>query len=160
MSSATSSRPPSLTTGHPRTVTALEVEQFRDKRLTEVSPSTVFRELDRLKALLGYAKKKGLVSTNVADEVKFPRIPKKSYDWLRSPELGPFLEACQGEFESIAKVAIFTGLRRREVVFLQRSDVDLLNTVICVRSKSHLGFAPSLARSEASPSTPCFALFS
>jgi len=139
---------------HPRTVTALEVEQFRDKRLTEVSPSTVFRELDRLKALLGYAKKKGLVSTNVADEVKFPRIPKKSYDWLRSPELGPFLEACQGEFESIAKVAIFTGLRRREVVFLQRSDVDLLNNVICVRSKSHLGFRPKSGKERSIPIDP------
>jgi hypothetical protein len=34
--------------------------------LNEVSASTVFRELDRLRALVGYAKKKGLVPANVA----------------------------------------------------------------------------------------------
>ena len=136
---------------HPRTVTAAEVEQFRDERLNEVSASTVFRELDRLRALLGYAKKKGLVPSNVTHEVKFPKVPRKSYDWLRSPELGPFLEGCLGDFETIAKVTIFTGLRRREVVFLQRSDVDLLNAVISVRSKPHLGFRPKSGKERSIP---------
>jgi integrase len=139
---------------HPRTVTAQEVEAFRDKRLQEVSPTTVVRELDRIRALLGYAKKKGLVGINVADQVKFPRIPKKSYDWLRAPELGPFLEACQGEFAMIAKVAIFTGLRRREVVFLQCSDVDLRNNVVSVRSKRHLGFRPKSGKDRSVPIDP------
>ena len=139
---------------HPKTVTALDVEQFRDKRLGEVSASTVFRELDRLRALLGYAKKKGLTPANVALEVKFPKVPRKSYDWLRSPELGSFLEGCSGEFETIAKVAIFTGLRRREVVFLQRSDIDLLNAVISVRSKPHLGFRPKSGKERSIPIDP------
>ncbi len=35
---------------HPRTLTALEIETFRDKRLKEVSPTTVVRELDRIRA--------------------------------------------------------------------------------------------------------------
>ena len=138
----------------PSTVTALDVEQFRDKRLSEVSASTVFRELDQLRALLGYAKKRGLVPSNVAEEVKFPKVPRKSHDWLRSPELGPFLEACLGEFETIAKVAIFTGLRRREVVFLQRSDVDFLNSVIVVRSKPQLGFRPKSGKERSIPIDP------
>jgi len=139
---------------HPRSVTAADVEQFRDKRLNEVSASTVFRELDRLRALLAYAKKKGLVPTNVAHEVKFPKVPRKSYDWLRSPELGPFLEGCLGDFATIAKVAILTGLRRREVVFLQRSDIDLLNAVISVRSKPHLGFRPKSGKERSIPIDP------
>lgn len=139
---------------HPRSVTAVEIEAFRDKRLQEVSPTTVVRELDRIRALLGYAKKKGLVGSNVADQVKFPRVPKKSHDWLRAPELGPFLDACLGEFATIAKVAIFTGLRRREVVFLQRSDVDLLNNVISVRSKPHLGFRPKSGKERSVPIDP------
>jgi integrase len=51
-------------------------------------------------------------------------------------------------------VAIFTGLRRREVVFLQRSDIDLLNAVISVRSKPHLGFRPKSGKERSIPIDP------
>ncbi len=138
----------------PSTVTALEVEQLRDARLEQVSANTVFRELDRLRALLGYAKKKGVVASNVVLGVDFPKIPPKAYDWLRSPEIAPFLEACVGDFATIAKVTIFSGLRRREAVFLQRSDVDLLNNVISVRSKPHLGFCPKSGKERSIPIDP------
>ena len=43
----------------------------------------MYRELDHLRALLAYAKKQGLVvSINVADEVKAPRIPH--WRWVSS----------------------------------------------------------------------------
>jgi integrase len=139
---------------HPGTVRAVDVEQLRDTRLEEVSATTVFRELDRLRALFGYAKKKGIVRFNVVLDVDFPKIKPKAYDWLRSPEIAPFLEACVGDFATIAKVAIFSGLRRREVVFLQRSDVDLHNNVISIRSKPHLGFRPKSGKERSIPIDP------
>ncbi len=51
---------------------------------------------------------------------EFFRLPKADYatkGWLLSNEVGPFLDSCQLGFHAIAKFAIFTGLRRREVVF-------------------------------------------
>ena len=139
---------------HPGTVTALEVEQLHDARLEQVSANTVFRELDRLRALFGYAKKKGMVASNVVLGMDFPKIPRKAYDWLRSPEIAPFLGACLGDFATIAKVTIFSGLRRREAVFLQRSDVDLLNNVISIRSKPYLGFRPKSGKERSIPIDP------
>jgi integrase len=74
----------------------------------------------------------------------------RTYDWLRRDELGP----CSTDFEPIARFAIFTGLRRREVVFLQRGDVDLANGVIQVRVKPHLGFTPKNGKERSVPIDP------
>jgi len=139
---------------HPRAINEGEIKRYRDTRLEEVSASTVFRELDRLRALLGHAKSLGLVSGNAAENVPMPRIPRKSYDWLRSNEIGPFLDAAVGEFGLIARFTILTGLRRREVVFLQRSDIDLRNGVVQVRAKRPLGFTPKNGKDRSVPLDP------
>jgi integrase len=74
--------------------------------------------MDRLKALLGYAKQQGLTSKNVAEAVKRPKLREEPKDWLRSNEIGPFLDACSPNFATIARFVIFSGLRRREMIFL------------------------------------------
>lgn len=139
---------------NPRSITEEEVTQFRDGRLSQVKPTTVFRELDRLRALLAHAKTLGLISANAAERVPMPKVPRKSYDWLRSTEIGPFLDATVGDFGLIAGFTILTGLRRREIVFLQRGDVDLRNNVIQVRAKRALGFTPKNGKERSVPLDP------
>ena len=88
------------------------------------------------------------------------RLPKVSYvtkGWLYSNEIGPFLDCCQLVFRMIAKLVIFTGLRRREVVFLQRSDVDLRNGVIQIRSKPLSGFRTKNGKDRSVPIDPAIA---
>lgn len=138
----------------PRSMGEADVKGFRDARLGEVSATTVFRELDRLRALLAHASALGLVSGNVAETVSMPKRQKKSYHWLRSTEIGPFLDAASGDFGIIARFTILSGLRRREVVFLQRSDVDLENNVIQVRAKRDLGFTPKNGKDRSVPLDP------
>jgi integrase len=140
---------------HPREVTSEQVESYRDDRLHEgLTRTTVYREMDRLRALLGYAKQQGLVSKNVADSVKKPKLREEPKDWLRSSEIGSFLDACTADFATIARFTIFSGLRRREVVFLQRSDIDLVNGVIQIRAKPDLGFRPKSGQERSVPLDP------
>jgi integrase/recombinase XerD len=140
---------------HPREVTQEQIESYRDQRLHDgLTGTTVYREMDRLRALLGYAKQQGLVSKNVAESVKRPKLREEPKDWLRSNEIGPFLDACSSDFASIARFTIFTGLRRREVVFLQRSDIDLINGVIQIRAKPGLGFRPKSGQERSVPLDP------
>jgi integrase len=138
----------------PKEITVKDVEAYRDARLNEVSPTTVVRELDRLRALLDYALSLSLIEKNVVKDVTFPKLDEEQHDWLRSTEIRPFLNACEGDFEPIALFTIFTGLRRGEVVFLQRSDIDFQNGVIVVRSKRHLGFRTKSGRDRSVPIDP------
>jgi len=90
--------------------------------------------MDRLRGLLGYARKQGLIAKNPAEAVKPPKLRTEPKGWLFSNEIAPFLDACSEEFAPIANFTIFTGLRRREVIFLLRADIDLRNCVIQVRA--------------------------
>jgi len=138
----------------PKDVTEADIERYRDNRLKEVSRTTVNREMDRLRALLSFAQKQGIISRNPAESVKPPKLCTEPKGWLLSNEIAPFLDACSQDFATIAKFAIFTGLRRREVIFLQRGDVDLRNNVIQVRAKPHLGFRPKSGQERSVPIDP------
>jgi len=135
-------------------LTTEAIQKDCDDRAKGVGPVTIRSEWDRLRAMLDYAKRKGLVSANEAVAVKLPKAEYATKGWLLSNEVGPFLDSCQLGFHAIAKFAIFTGLRRREVVFLQRSDIDLKNKVISVRSKPQYGFRTKSRKDRSVPIDP------
>jgi len=139
---------------HVDQLTAEAIQKDCDDRAKVVGPVTIRSEWDRLRAMLDYAKRKGLVSANAAAQVKLPKANYATKGWLLSNEVGPFLDSCQLGFHAIAKFALFTGLRRREVVFLQRSDIDLKNKVISVRSKPQYGFRTKSRRDRSVPIDP------
>ncbi len=139
-------------------LTESDLQADCDARLaTKTSHVTVRAELERLKALVDYAQSEGLVDRNVANGVKLPKASYITKGWLHSNEIGPFLDSCQLVFRMIAKLVIFTGLRRREVVFLQRGDVDLSNGVIQIRSKPFLGFKTKNGKDRSVPIDPAIA---
>lgn len=137
-----------------KSLTAADIEGFKEKRLQEASPTTVRAEMDRLRAVLDFAQLKGHLTKNVVKAVRLPKLRDDPQDWLRSPEIAPFLDACVGDFATVARFTIFTGLRRGEVVFLQRGDIDLINNVIQIRAKPHLGFRPKSGRERSVPLDP------
>src|SRR5262249_601595 len=96
-------------------ITAEHIRSFLGERRNEVSARTVRSEYDRLKALWDFAVHRRVTKNNVVTQVPAPKVPKKVYDWLRSDELGPFLDKCSNDFAPIARFDVFTGLRRREV---------------------------------------------
>jgi integrase len=84
---------------------------------------------------LGDAVRHNLVSRNVARE---QRPPKAAADVeiqiVRKDEIGPMLAKLAGDqFHAPATVAIYTGLRRGELLALRWSNVDLEAKVLRVR---------------------------
>jgi len=135
-------------------LTAEAIQKDCDDREKVVGPVTIRSELDRLRAMLDFAKLKGLVTTNVTAEVKLPTRKYETKGWLLSNEVGPFLDCCNLGFHMIARFTIFTGLRRKEVVFLQRGDVDLRNGVIQIRSKPRYAFRTKNGKDRSVPLDP------
>lgn len=121
------------------------------RRDARSSPSTRFALWDRLRAAFEYGVRQGKLKTNVVNETEVPNVPKKNYEWLRSDEIQPFLSSCPAGFWMIAAVAIFAGLRRRELVYLRRADIDLMNNVIQVRNNPEEGFTTKTGRERSVP---------
>jgi integrase len=140
---------------HLESITRRDIEQYRDARFADgVTSTTVIRELDRLRALFQWAKHRELCAKNPLEGLRFPKAAPNPKEWLRSPEIAPFLDACPEPFATIARFTLFTGLRRREVVFLQRRDVDLENNLIQIRRKPELGFRPKSGQERSVPIDP------
>lgn len=136
-------------------VTKKDIENFlAARKAAGKAPSTRRAEWDRLRAAFQYGIEKGVLKTNVVLEVPPPHVPEKIYEWLRSDEIPTFLGMCSPVFWLIAVVAIYLGLRRREIVFLQRGDIDLANNVVQIRKKPHLKFTPKSGRERSVPIDP------
>lgn len=82
----------------------------------------------------------GLINQNPADAVTPPRPQRSEMRTMSEDDLSAFLEAAQGTpYYALFYLALFTGMRRSELLALRWSDVDLLMCNISVtRSLHHL----------------------
>lgn len=100
----------------------------------------------RIRYMILFAKwlvTRGLLSTNPLEGVSIPRVPKKLPRSLSREEAENLLRFTRNQrFRSklegarayaIVATFIFTGIRRRELRFLEFSDVDLVHRVLAVR---------------------------
>lgn len=86
------------------------------------------------------AVKWGLVSRNMADGVDIPRIHRTEMKTWNEDEVSCFLEATKDSlYYELFYIALFTGMRRSELLAIRWADVDLLLGQIYVnRSLHHL----------------------
>ncbi|MSQ17832.1 MAG: site-specific integrase, partial [Dehalococcoidia bacterium] len=89
---------------------------------------------------LGTAVKWGLLVRNVADGVDVPRIRRVEMQTWDQEEAGRFLEAAKGgPYYALFYTALYTGMRRSELLALRWADVDLILCQAYVsRSLHHL----------------------
>lgn len=82
----------------------------------------------------------GLIGRNMADGVDIPRLRRPEMQTWREDEVTRFLEAAKGKpYYELFHTALFTGMRRSELLALRWGDVDLLLSQIYVnRSLHHL----------------------
>jgi integrase len=82
----------------------------------------------------------GLVNRNVADGVDIPRIRRTEMQTWDEDEITHFLEAAKDSpYYALFYTALFTGMRRSELLGLKWSDVDcILSQVYINRSLHHL----------------------
>jgi len=118
-----------------------KIEEFKRRRLTEVSSSTVNLELRHLKAFLKRCVKQGWLP-HVPVEIEQVRTPGRGrVIFLSENEINPFLDKLNPWGRDAARFILLTGLRLEEARFLEWQDVDLEAGELWVRNKPELGFS-------------------
>jgi len=86
------------------------------------------------------AVKWGLVSRNVADSVEPPKFKRSQMQTWNEDEVNCFLETAKGtQYHALFYTALFTGMRRSELLALRWQDIDFIYSQIYVnRSLHHL----------------------
>jgi integrase len=131
-------------------ITPFEVERFKQKRLKDgLKKSSINRELGLLKSMLRTAVEWELTNRNGAKEAKLFKLDDPLSDRVLSYEdESKLIAACDEpamrcrapHLKSVILVALYTGLRRGEILRLRWADIDLQQNVLIVRqSKTRSG---------------------
>jgi integrase len=119
-----------LTARSMATLKTSDFESFRDRRLKEVVPGTVKRELNLLHAVIENVRKGLALQENPISDVKRPRVSDRRDTRFQADEEDRLMEAlmrCRNPWVVPAVIlAIETAMRRSELLSLMWNDVDLL----------------------------------
>ena len=113
-------------------ITCLDVDKYKQKRVREVSCSTVNRETACLKAIFNKAKEWGKISENQISSVKLFAVEDKRIRYLEKEETASVIQACSDHLKPIVVVALNTGMRKGEILNLKWNDIDFQNHLIYV----------------------------
>lgn len=107
--------------------------QYKSKRLEEVKPATVNRELACLKHLYNKAIDWGLVEQNPLKKVKLLKEPPGRIRYLSKEEIERLIANSSKHLKPIVIIALNTGLRKSEILNLKWDDIDFRNGYITVQ---------------------------
>lgn len=101
-----------------------------DMNNKEKSKATISRKLSSIRSFYSYMLKKGIVDTNPADEIKSPKIERKSLDYLTIEEVDSLLASPDDSVKGLRDRAMLevlyaTGIRVTEIIELKYKDVNL-----------------------------------
>ena len=111
-------------------ITPKEIMDYQTKRASEVSKSSVNRELAVLKRIFNLGIKWSVVNQNPVTKVDFFTEPRNRIRYLKKDEMLRLLSNCQGVLKRIVKTALFTGMRKGEILWLKWKNVDFDNNII------------------------------
>jgi len=108
------------------------VEQFKAKRSTEVSNSSVNRDLATLKRLMSLCETWGFVEVNRVRKVGLLKENKSRIRFLEAEEITALLEAARSNQKLYVAItiALNTGLRKEGVMTLKWAEVDFKENMI------------------------------
>lgn len=112
----------------PAEVLPLDVDRLRLKMLKTHSPATVKNTLELFRRIANYGLKKRLCP-GLSFIVEMPQVDNEKTESLKPGQLKKLLEVLGNHGTEpaalIMKLALFTGMRRGEILKLQWSDIDL-----------------------------------
>ena len=118
-------------------ISSFLIEHYKSERKTKVKPATVNRELSLLKHMLNLAIRWGKAGTNPARDVRPFKEERGPIRVLSSDECERLIEACPDYFRPIVIVALYTGMRKGEILGLRWTMVDFERGLVHVeKSKS------------------------
>ncbi len=113
-------------------ITPLAIEKFKTERRGQVGPASVNRELSCLKHMFTKAIHWKMASSNPVKTVKLFREDNARLRYLTKAEVKRLLGECVDHLKPIVIVAIFTGMRKSEILNLKWEDVDFKQKIIYV----------------------------
>ena len=134
-------------------------EEFKEyrKNIKGRQEKTINFELDMLSNMFKRLIDKDYLNYNPLTKVKRLQEPYKEERWFTEEEVRKIFEAAKSEKTRINWHAIFatyyyTGMRKKELMFLTNEDVDLKKGIILIRHKE--GFKPKTDRPRGIPIHP------
>ncbi len=124
------------------TITPQDIEHFKMERLKEtvgsketdnpktVSTATVNRQLDTLRGILNKAIAWGKLQTSPMKSVQYLKVPRGRLRFLEKEEIVKLLSNCGTNLRPIVVLALFTGMRRGEILGLKWHDIDVKRNII------------------------------
>jgi len=138
-------------------ITTAEVNVFLEHRRSRehVSPATQLRDREILHKLFAWASGHYGINGNPVRQTSRPVVNAPIIRFLEKDDIDRQLGVLEGDpqLKAMVAVLIFAGLRREELLWLTRDDVDLNRNMIYVRAKSVGGerWQPKTKRNRAVP---------
>lgn len=111
-------------------ITPQSIERFKSDRIKQVAPATVNRELACLKCMFNKAITWDKAEKNPVREVKLFKENNRRTRYLEKEEIKKLLENSADHLKPILIVALFTGMRKSEILNLQWKNINIEHGVI------------------------------
>jgi integrase len=132
-------------------MTSAVLEIFLEDKAAQLSPETVNRIRGFALTAFNRARRAGRwTGPNPVADARPRRVPKRKGDFLRVDEVRAVLRTVPSRWQSLFATAVYTGLRKGELLGLRKSEVDLANRLIIV-SRSYDRESTKGGRAEAIP---------
>ena len=114
-------------------ITPQQVEEYRMKRSADgVAAATINKEIQVLKHIVVKAIEWGKFRTNQVAKVKPLKTPPGRVRYLQREQIQKLMEACPAWLCPIVLIDMNTGLRRGEILSLEKGSIDMRNRLIII----------------------------
>jgi len=114
-----------------KSITLIDIEEYKSRRLKTVSPVTLNIELRTIKAFFNYCVQFNLLSHNQLSKISQIRIQEKKLLTFSTEEINLLLANIRHQkLKLIVTIAAYTGLRLNEILHLKYSRINVQEKII------------------------------
>ncbi|MCK4858078.1 MAG: site-specific integrase [candidate division Zixibacteria bacterium] len=118
-------------------ITPLAIEGYKSKRLKKVSPATLNRELACLKHMFTKAIQWDMTRTNPVKAVRMLKENNARIRYLTKEEIVRLFNELDDSLKPVVAFALYTGLRKGEILKLTWNDIDFHQQLIFVKNSKN-----------------------
>jgi len=142
-----------------KSITLIDIEDYKSKRLESISPVTLNIELRTIKSFFNYCVRFNLLYYNHLSKISQIRIQEIKLLTFSNTEINLLIgNISHKKFQQIVSVAAYTGLRLNEILHLRYSDIEVDNKLISIINAEHFNTKSKKNRSIPIPEILCDSL--